>query len=443
MPILRPLRNRTLNPHPKPPTPQKKPDPASRHPTHGAQPLNQPKGERGKPAQKPRPHSPLTRRPPRRNPHTTHTPTPTQPHQPHPDTPPTRPSPETQTSTPPRKCANTHSNNPHTRQGGRQSDHTHTPNSSPTSPRQEPFPATKPKAPKGRSPESAKSADRVVLFKGFKVLNFLNRTVQTSLPGTLLRTVRGTVPEQFRELFEPFPHSENAYISSPTSNAEKETKLTPKNGVNTARQKGAATVATPTPQAQKETNTTKVDCGEKYIFINLPHRSVCDISLGYFSYLYTFFNPKRGAVFAVPYGVPPPLRLLPGFRFSARLSRFGVESCRLVVFRYASRSFLFFVTRGCRFVAVGSVGPAPSAGPGRGGLRRRRWRLGGAATRRDTPCCEIRLFVGISGKGPGFGQPRVDTGSTARLGWGHRRKAGPKSRRGHRPPQDMARRRRR
>ena len=112
MPILRPLRNRTLNPHPEPPTPQKKPGPASRHPTHGAQPLNQPKGERGKPAQKPRPAQPLTRRPPRRTPHTTHTPTPTQPHQPPPRQAPTRPSPETQTPTPPRKCANTHSNNP-------------------------------------------------------------------------------------------------------------------------------------------------------------------------------------------------------------------------------------------------------------------------------------------------------------------------------------------
>jgi len=152
-------------------------------------------------------------------------------------------------------------------------------------------------------------------------------------------------------------------------------------------------------------------------------------------------NAERSSRFLM--GFLPPLRLLPGFRFSARSSQLGVESCRLVLFCYASRSFLFFVTRGCRFVAVGSVGPAPSAGPGRGGLRRRRWWLGGAATRRDTPCCEIRLFVGISGKGPGFGQPRVDTGSTARLGWGHRRKAGPKSHRGHRTPQDMARRRRR
>jgi len=236
MPILRPLRNRTLNPHPEPPTPQKKPGPASRHPTHGAQPLNQPKGERGKPAQKPRPAQPLTRRPPRRNPHTTHTPTPTQPHQPPPRQAPTQPSPKPGHPTPPRKCANTHSNNPHTSQGGRQSDHTPPPNSSPTRPRQEPFPATKPKAPKGRSPESAKSADRVVLFKGFKVLNFLNRTVQTSLPRTLLRTVPGTVPEQFPELFEPFPYSENAYTSSPTSNAEKEIDITPKSGVNTASQ---------------------------------------------------------------------------------------------------------------------------------------------------------------------------------------------------------------
>lgn len=199
MPILRPLRNRALNPHPKPPTPQKKPGPASRHPAHGAQPLNQPKGERGKPAQKPRPHSPLTRRPPRRNPHTTQHPAPTQPHQ-HP----AQPSPETQTPTPPRKCANTHSNNPHTGQGGRQSDHTPPPNSSPTSPRQEPFPATKPKAPKGRSPESAKSADRVVLFKGFKVLNFLNRTVQTSLP------------EPFSELFVELFRNSSRNCSNPS-----------------------------------------------------------------------------------------------------------------------------------------------------------------------------------------------------------------------------------
>ena len=235
MPILRPLRNRTLNPHPEPPTPQKKPGPASRHPpTRPSPSTNRKANEENQPRNQTA--QPLTRRPPRRNPHTTHTPTPTQPNQPPPRQAPTRPSPETQTPTPPRKCANTHSNNPHTGQGGRQSDHTHAPNSSPTSPRQEPFPATKPKAPKGRSPESAKSADRVVLFKGFKVLNFLNRAVQTSLPGTLLRTVRGTVPEQFRELFEPFPYSENAYMSSPASNVEKETKLTPKSRVNTASQ---------------------------------------------------------------------------------------------------------------------------------------------------------------------------------------------------------------
>ena len=152
-------------------------------------------------------------------------------------------------------------------------------------------------------------------------------------------------------------------------------------------------------------------------------------------------NAERSSRFLM--GFLPPLRLLPGLRFLVCSSRFDVESCRLVMFCYASRSFLFFVTRGCRFVAVGSVGPGRRPGRAGAGLRRRRWRLGGAATRRDTPCCEIRLFVGISGKGLGFGQPRVDTGSTARLGWCHRRKAGPKSHRGHRTPQDMARRRRR
>lgn len=235
MPILRPLRNRTLNPHPKPPTPQKKPGPASRHPPTGPSPSTNRKANEENQPRNPDRTAPNKKTAPTHPPHYPH-PHPNATPPPPPRQAPTRPSPETQTPTPPRKCANTHSNNPHTDQGGRQSDHTPPPNSSPTSPRQEPFPATKPKAPKGRSPESAKSADRVVLFKGFKVLNFLNRTVQTSLPRTLLRTVRGTVPEQFPELFEPFPYSENAYVSSPTNNAEKETKPTPKSGVNTASQ---------------------------------------------------------------------------------------------------------------------------------------------------------------------------------------------------------------
>ena len=74
-------------------------------------------------------------------------------------------------------------------------------------------------------------------------------------------------------------------------------------------------------------------------------------------------NAERSSRFLM--GFLPPLRLLPGLRFSARSSRFGVESCRLVLFRYALRSFLFFVTRGCRFVAVGSVGLGRR--PGRAG----------------------------------------------------------------------------
>lgn len=236
MPILRPLRNRTLNPHPEPPTPQKKPGPASRHPPTGPSPStnrkaneeNQPRNpDRTAPNKKtaptqpphyPHPHPDATPpAPPRQAPH------PTQPRNPNPD--PT-----------PKMREHTFEQPPH-RPGRTPVRPRHTPNSSPTSPRREPFPATKPKAPKGRSPESAKSADRVVLFKGFKVLNFLNRAVQTRLPRTLLRTVPGTVPEQFPEQFEPFPHSENAYTSSPTDSAEKETKPTPKSRVNTARRK--------------------------------------------------------------------------------------------------------------------------------------------------------------------------------------------------------------
>ena len=232
-------------------------------------------------------------------------------------------------------------------------------------------------------------------------------------------------------------------MASPTGSTEKETKLTPKSRVNTAQRKGERRQPPPPPQAQKETDATKADCGEKYIFINLPHRPLCDIPLGYISYSYTFFNPKRGAVFAVPYGVPPPPP------FAARPSVFGplepfwrrIMSFGVVLLRVAFLSFFRDARLLFRRRRLGGAGP--SAGPGWGGLRRRRWRLGGAATRRDTPCCEIRLFVGISGKGPGFGQPRVDTWSTARLGWGHRRKAEPKGHRGHRTPQDMARRRRR
>lgn len=235
MPILRPLRNRTLNPHPEPPTPQKKPGPASRHPPTGPSPSTNRKANEENQPRNPDRTAPNKKTAPTQPPHYPH---------PHPDATPPAPTPTSPHPTQPRnpdpdptpKMREHTFEQPHTGQGGRQSDHTHAPNSSPTSPRQEPFPATKPKAPKGRSPESAKSADRVVLFKGFKVLNFLNRAVQTSLPGTLLRTVRGTVPEQFPELFEPFPYSENAYTSSPTSNVEKETKLTPKSRVNTASQ---------------------------------------------------------------------------------------------------------------------------------------------------------------------------------------------------------------
>jgi hypothetical protein len=126
-------------------------------------------------------------------------------------------------------------------------------------------------------------------------------------------------------------------------------------------------VATPTPRAQKETNTTKVDCEEKYIFINLPHRSLCDISLGYFSYSYTFFNPKRGAVFAVPYGVPPPPP------FAARLSVFGPLEpfwCRIVSFgvvllRVAFLSFFRDARLPFRRRRLGGAGAVGRAGLGR------------------------------------------------------------------------------
>lgn len=145
-------------------------------------------------------------------------------------------------------------------------------------------------------------------------------------------------------------------------------------------------MATPTPQAQKETNTTKVDCGEKYIFINLLRRSACDISLGYFSYLYTFFNPKRGAVFAVPYGVPPPPP------FAARPSVFGLLEpvwCRIVSFGVVLLRVVFLsFFRDARLLfrrrrlggagAVGRAGLGRSAAPSvvaRRGLRH-------AATRR-------------------------------------------------------------
>lgn len=152
-------------------------------------------------------------------------------------------------------------------------------------------------------------------------------------------------------------------------------------------------------------------------------------------------NAERSSRFLMGF-LPPPSVCCPAFGF--RPARAVLVSNRVVWCCFVTRRVPFFF-RDARlpFRRRRLGGAGPSAGPGWGGLRRRRWRLGGAATRRDTPCCEIRLFVGVSGKGPGFGQPRVDTGSTARLGWGHRRKAGPKSHRGHRTPQDMARRRRR
>ena len=71
-------------------------------------------------------------------------------------------------------------------------------------------------------------------------------------------------------------------------------------------------------------------------------------------------NAERSSRFLM--GFLPPLRLLPGLRFSACSSQLGVESCRLVLFRYASR-LLFRRRRLGGAGAVGRAGLGRSAAP--------------------------------------------------------------------------------